>query len=280
MGATETDLVSAPLAELRPDDAAAGLALSEEAGWNQTLEDWASLLRLGRGFGVVGAEGRIVASGIALPYPSGLGWIGMVIVHGPYRRRGLATRLIEHTVAELRELGLVPFLDATPAGRAVYERMGFRPVDALTRWRGPGGGDATPLPALDEVAGIAELDLVAFGSDRTLLLADLLGRRGALSRHDPGGNGFLLARPGRTATYVGPVVAADARTACELLSSALAAVSGPVVIDVPDRQSEVAALLAGRGFEVERHLTRMALERETGFGDPRLVFAIAAPELG
>jgi GNAT superfamily N-acetyltransferase len=281
MAPTEADVGLAPLVELQQADAAAGFALSEEAGWNQTVEDWQLLIRLGRAFGVEGPEGRLVATGLALPYPSDFGWIGMVIVHGPYRRRGLATRLMERTIGELRDRGLVPFLDATPAGRPVYERMGFRPVDALTRWRGRGGGGPSEaLPPLAAVRDIAELDLVAFGADRSAFLADLLSRQGAVSRRDPAAEGFLLARPGRAATYVGPVVALETATALRLLQSALAAISGPVVIDVPDRQAEVTNLLAGHGFRAERPFTRMALDHESGFGDPALVRAIAAPELG
>ena len=201
MAPTEAEAGLAPLVEMQETDVPAGFALSEEAGWNQTAEDWSLLIRLGRAFGIPGSEGRLVATGLALPYPSAFGWIGMVIVHGPYRRRGLATRLMERSLAELRDRGLVPFLDATPAGRPVYERMGFRAVEALTRWRGQGGGpEAHDLPPLVDVAEIAELDRAAFGVDRSAVLADLLARKGALSRRDPGGDGFLLARTGRTAT--------------------------------------------------------------------------------
>ncbi len=281
MAPTEAEAGLAPLVEMRETDVPAGFALSEEAGWNQTAEDWALLIRLGRAFGIPGSEGRLVATGLAMPYPSAFGWIGMVIVHGPYRRRGLATRLMERSLAELRDRGLVPFLDATPAGRPVYERMGFRAVEALTRWRGQGGGpEAHDLPPLVDVAEIAELDRAAFGVDRSAVLADLLARKGALSRRDHGGDGFLLARTGRTATYVGPVVARETGASLRLLESALAEISGPVLVDVPDCQAEVAGLLAERGFEPERPFTRMALDQDTGFGDPALVRAIAAPELG
>jgi len=204
----------------------------------------------------------------------------MVIVHEPYRRRGLATRLMERTIAELRGRELIAFLDATPAGQAVYERMGFRPVDALKRWRGQGGGSGgDELPTLGGVEEIAELDLAAFGTDRSAFLADLLARPGALSRHEPGG-GFLLARSGRTATYIGPVVARETETSLRLIESALAAVAGPVLIDVPDRQTEITRLLTRRGFEAERPFARMALEHDSGFGETALVRASAAPELG
>jgi GNAT superfamily N-acetyltransferase len=271
----------AGLVEMGEADVPAGFALSEEVGWNQTVEDWSLLVRLGRGFAVTGSEGGIVATAVAFAYPSGFGWIGMVIVHGPYRRRGLSTRLMERTIVELRDRGLVPMLDATPAGQPVYERMGFRAVRALSRWRGEGGGAAAPvLPPVEDVRDIAELDRAAFGADRSAVLADLLGRQGAGSWLDPAGGGYLLSRPGRTATYAGPFVARETETALGLLDSALARISGPVAIDLPDEHSELAQLLTGRGFQRERPLTRMALEHDTPFGEPSLVRAIAAPELG
>ena len=123
---------------LGEDDLEWALALSEEAGWNQVAADWLLMLRLGSGFAVRDG-GRVVATSLALPYPPAFGWVSMVLVHEPYRRRGLATRLVERAMAVLRGDGLLPVLDATPAGAEVYGRMGFRPVGNLLRWRGTGG---------------------------------------------------------------------------------------------------------------------------------------------
>ena len=260
-------------------DISAGLALSQEAGWNQTAEDWAMMIRLGRSFAVSGDGGRLVATALALPYPPDFGWISMVLVHGPYRRRGLGSRLLQRAIAALQERGLVPFLDATPVGRPVYERIGFRPIEPLTRWRG--GGNGRTLPTLEQgLHDVAGLDREAFGADRSLILADLLGRSGAMSLRDPDTGGFLLTRPGRTATHLGPVVAQETTTALDLLRTAIAALPGPLLIDVPDRESEVTQLLSRRGFQPERPFTRMALGREAGFGNPALIRAIAGPELG
>ena len=285
MARTEGDaLLDAPLVEMRRADVAAGLALSREAGWNQTAEDWSLLIRLGRAFAVAGPDGHLVATAVALPYPPTHGWVGMVLVHGPLRRRGLGTRVLERAIAELRGRGLVPFLDATPAGRQVYERMGFRPIEALTRWRGDGGGGPArvPFPPVlpQDLRGAAELDLSAFGADRSPVLADLLGRERAASWRDPVTRSFLLSRPGRRATYLGPLVARETETALALLEAGLAGISGPLMIDVPDRESDLTRLLSSRGFRPERPFTRMALGRESGLGDRALLRAIAAPELG
>jgi GNAT superfamily N-acetyltransferase len=264
-------------------DSSAAAKLSDEAGWNQTAEDWALMIRLGHAFGVPGPDGRIVATALALPYPPRFGWISMVLVHGPYRRRGLATRLLERSVAELSEHSLVPFLDATPAGQAVYERLGFGAVSALTRWRGLGRGRAQralPLLATSDLGVLGKLDEAAFGADRSQVLADLLRRGSPVALRDPAGEGFLLSRAGRTATHVGPVVARETETALALLDDALDAIAGPALIDVPDRETELAELLRHRGFEPERSYVRMALGRESAFGDEALVHAIAGPELG
>ena len=281
MARTEADVAAAPIVELEHADVPAACALNAEAGWNQTADDWSGLIALGRGFGIHADGAGLVATATAFPYPSGFGWIGMVLVHTPFRRRGLASRLMERAIDELRARGLVPFLDATPAGQPVYERMGFRPVAALARWRGKGSGGQPPdaVRPLADVGQVAELDLAAFGADRSALLEALARREGALALHDPAG-GYLLARPGRKAAYVGPLVAREPAVAVRLLESALARVSGPVYVDVPDAQDTVREALARLGFEAERPFTRMALEHDTAFGDPTLVHAIAAPELG
>jgi hypothetical protein len=65
-----------------------------------------------------------------------------------------------------------------------------------------------------------------------------------------------------------------------LLSDALDAVAGPVLLDVPEHSTAVAAHLAGRGFTQERPYIRMALDRDAIAGTPALVHAIAGPELG
>lgn len=273
--------LEAPLVELGPADVRSAAALSNEIGWNQLEADWALMIALGEAFGLADREHGLVATGLALPYPPSFGWVSMVLVHAAWQRRGLGTLLLSRVVDELRERGLVPFLDATPAGRALYEPLGFRAVEPITRWRGAGhGGNGGSLPQVPEAAAIAELDRAAFGADRSAILADLLAREGALSLIDPGGRGFLLTRPGRAATQLGPVVASGECAALDLVAGALDGIAGPALIDVPDREDGLSDLLRERGFEPERPFTRMALGRDTAFGEQALVRAIAGPELG
>src|SRR5262245_55558398 len=105
-------------------DIAGCVALSAEAGWNQTADDWRIFLDLGSVTGIERA-GRLIATAAILPYAPRFGWISMVLVTASERRRGLARWLLRHCVDELVRGKLVPVLDATPAGRAVYVGLGF-----------------------------------------------------------------------------------------------------------------------------------------------------------
>ena len=51
-----------------------------------------------------------------------------MLVLPEYRRGGLGTQLLKRCVEALDREGRVPVLDATPAGRPIYQAMGF-PVE-------------------------------------------------------------------------------------------------------------------------------------------------------
>ena len=103
------------LGRLEPDKADNCVALSAEAGWNQTDADWRLMLRLGAGVGFFIGDGTLVATAIALPFGDRFAWIGMVLVSTPYRHRGLATRLMENRLTYCKSMGLPAVLDATDA---------------------------------------------------------------------------------------------------------------------------------------------------------------------
>ena len=69
--------------------------LSTEAHWNQNEADWRFFLSKGIVFGVRDGAGRLIATAALLPYSSGNAWISMVLVTESWRRRGLATRLVD-----------------------------------------------------------------------------------------------------------------------------------------------------------------------------------------
>ena len=133
-GSSEPELSELRQLDLTRAHAAAGFALSTRIGWNQALPDWDYMLAAGEGVGLTAPDGALVATAMALPY-GGFAWICMVLVDPAYRRQGLATRLMDAVVARQVAAGRVPGLDATPDGREVYRRIGFRDHYRLGRYR-------------------------------------------------------------------------------------------------------------------------------------------------
>lgn len=262
-------------------DVEAGMALSTEAGWNQTRDDWRFFIEHGAGLGCREASGRLIASAAALPYDGPFGFIGMVLVTSEFRRRGIATALVDRCIAELRGQGLTPVLDATAAGAEVYRRQGFLPQFRFDRWEGTvSGASAMARDDEPEAAPLAELDAEVFGARRPGLLADFLGRDGTRIARAEAGDGFAMVRRGRRALQAGPVVAGSEAAALVLLQRLLVGVRGVVFIDVPSIWRGLASWFADQGFVVQRSFTRMAHGRTTAFGLPQRLFAVAGPEFG
>jgi hypothetical protein len=273
-----------PLVLMGEPDMAGCMALSAEAGWNQVPEDWMLFMRHGAVFGLPGDDGRPVASGAILPFSAAFAWVSMVLVTAARRRQRVGTGMLETCCAELKRRGLVAVLDATPAGERVYRPLGFVPQFGLTRWQGQGGGAAAPAGLrpmrAGDLAAAIEADEQAFGARRDFLLRSFFARAPQLAFVTADGASFALARPGRIATQIGPIVAAGEEAAAVLLTAALGAASGPVFLDVADRWQHLGALLRERGFTVQRPFMRMALGRSAAFGDSARSFVIAGPEFG
>jgi len=254
------------------------VALSKAANWNQNEADWRLMLELGQGLGLSLADGTLIASTLVLPYGD-FAWISMVLVHPAHRRQGHASRLLRVAISDLRSMGLTPILDATPAGREVYRQEGFRDTWTFKRFH-----LAQPLRASGDAEPIADwsrllpLDAEAFGADRSTLLRSLAARLppAALSHPD----GFVLAREGREAQQIGPLIARDETTAMALLQSALAAVATPLYVDVVDHAPKVQQWLLAHGFSFERPFTRMVHGADRAPGNEKLVYLVAGPELG
>jgi hypothetical protein len=191
---------------------------------------------------------------------------------------------MEAALGYLRERGVATVkLDATPAGRPLYERLGFQPEGVLERQEGELSGEAGGMTsgAWEEVAA---LDRAAFGADR----GQLMRRRIAdapvplLVAWGPGGvAGYALARVGARAGYIGPVVAADLPAARALVLAAGAALGGGAVfIDVDPAFPGATDLVRDAGLARQRELLRMRLGPPTACGGPLRVFAIAGPAVG
>jgi GNAT superfamily N-acetyltransferase len=280
MGATDLAL---EIEELSIADAPAGLALSDEAGWNQTLDDWRCFLGQGTVFGMRDAEDRVIATAALLPAPP-VTWISMVLVSAKWRRRGLANALMTHCIETARARHLEPWLDATPAGAAVYRPIGFAEKGLnLARLRRTSDGGAAPLKRAASAASLRNLldaDRRGMGFDRGGLIREFADRAGS-SIHETG-DAIALVRAGRKARQIGPVYAQDESAAIGLLDRILNAEAGSLLVDLSTAHSQAHASLLSRGFVFERPFARMRFgggaPQATG-GSAELI-AVAGPEFG
>jgi GNAT superfamily N-acetyltransferase len=259
---------------LTDDDLEAAVALSTEAGWNQTPADWRRLLELAPGGCLAGrVGGRLVATTTVVGYqpvrptPVAARWIGMVLVARAWRRRGFGTAMLRHALATVAEPHTVG-LDATDLGRPLYLGLGFVDVAPFDRWAGRLRAVAAPArpaitlqrldpAALDEAVA---LDRRACGLDRSLLLRRLAtehGTSGWLARAGDRPVGLACLRPGREHWHLGPVVAEDSAVLAAVLNAAAGQLPAASVLVEAPRIEPIAALLAAAGLRVHRRLTRM-----------------------
>ena len=278
--------------ELSVADSGRGYLLSTEIGWNQTEADWSYMLTNGPGLGLADTNGKLVASAVALPY-GGFGWVCMVLVAPDWRRKGLATTLMNGVIELLQADGIVPGLDATPDGREVYRQIGFLDVYGLERLIAEHADIAAATPEGTELGPLSEHDMDAvaafdapiFAGDRAALLRHLRSRepsRATGAWENGKLTGYVLARDGRTWTQIGPVIAADSQTAMALVAAAAQGGTGPdgILIDVMDYQDVVVSWLKAGGFEFQRPYIRMLHGTDQPLDSKEYVFSPAGPELG
>jgi hypothetical protein len=245
------------------------------------------MLGAGSSFGYVDPGNRLVASGLTVDFP-GYAWISMILVTPDWRRQGLATRLMQNCVDAIGARRLVPALDASPEGREVYLRLGFRDAGTLTRlvgdlrdlaWEAPRG--IAPLAGAD-LPEIATYDARSSGTDRAALLRHLHGRlpeAAFVARRGGAIAGFVTARRGRMSSQIGPLVADDDATALALLAAAGRAAGGPVCLDLFDQRSGMRSWLDARGFVPVTRFIRMVLGPADIFPAGHRTCIIAGPEL-
>ena len=263
---------------LRVEDIPAALQISAQAGWNQTEEDWRTLLELSPdGCLAMEVDGHLAATTTLLCYGCRLAWIGMVLTKGEYQRRGLARTLLANALERAEMMGIETIkLDATEQGRPLYERFGFRVEREIERWSRTGDNGA-PLPASLASAGKPwhDLDSAIFGADRSQLL-DTLARRNppvAIS------NSYLFSRPGRVTSYLGPYISEDPGTARRMIEECIQSASCGWSWDLFPENRDAVEIARDFGFSAQRHLVRMARGRELR-GKQNAIYAIAGFELG
>ena len=265
-------------------DLEAAVALSTEAGWNQTAADWRRLLDLAPHGCLAGRlDGRLVATATRVDYAGAARWIGMVLVASAWRGQGFGTAMLE------RAVGVGPCgLDATDLGRPLYLRLGLADVAPIDRWvgtlqpRGHPPGRVEPLGGRRFLAAL-EFDRRACGVARTELLGRLaaeLDVRQWVALEGDRVVGLATLRPGREHWHLGPITCEDSSVLQLLLAAAANHLGqGSVLVDAL-RDDERSAVLAACGLRVQRRLMRMTRPASQGMLMGTAVAAATAFEWG
>jgi GNAT superfamily N-acetyltransferase len=266
--------------KLTAADIPAAVQLSTEAGWNQTTEDWRTLIELTpEGCLAIEVDGELGATTTLLCYGQRLAWIGMVLTRMRHRGRGFARCLMTQALGCADQLQIETVkLDATDQGRPLYEKLGFRCEQAVERWWRTGEAGRVSASGTDQQPSHVwrDVDLRAFGADRSQLLSKLAGRNPPLSL----GNSYLFIRPGRLASHLGPCVSQASESARSLVERALQKPSvGGWCWDLLYANAHAVALARALGFTPKRHLTRMVRGKEQ-HGNEEMIYATAGFELG
>lgn len=262
-------------------------------GWNPGLQDAGAFHAVDpAGFLVGLLDGRPVASLSVVRYPGRFGFLGFYIVRPEARGRGYGWRLWQ---AGLRHLeGCTVGLDGVVAQQENYRKSGFALSHRNIRFggtlpdgeAGPDGGaggttlvDARTVP-FDRLTA---LDAELFPAPRPGFLANWIALPGATALAAVSGGevtGFGVIRPCHSGFKIGPLYAADAGVARDLvLALGRAAGEGPVFLDVPEPNGAGLRMAEELGLSPQFETARMYLGPAL-LTDLGRVFGITSFELG
>jgi ribosomal protein S18 acetylase RimI-like enzyme len=278
--------------EMKTSDLPDALDLVEAVGWNQTARDWNLFLTGKNNTSLVAeAEGQIVGTVASIQYGREVAWISMMIVAEAFRGRGISKLLLNTLIGRLRShaSGTIK-LDATPAGRPVYLKLGFREEYVIHRFIHDRLPEPKHLPGHDLVHSLTRQDRLAaikldrhiFGAERQALVDRLHNESPAcvIKREDQIA-AYAFGRKGRMYDQIGPVGGERFEDIRPLLSVFMQALAGrAVVVDVPADKTALIEWLRELGFVHQRFLYRMFLEKNRAPGRLESLYCIAGPEFG
>ncbi|HTE62182.1 MAG TPA: GNAT family N-acetyltransferase [Solirubrobacteraceae bacterium] len=266
------------ITRLAPEDLDACLELAADREWRPERRKWALLFEVGEVFGIRDPAGGLAGSVTLTRYGPDLAIVSMMLVASRFDGRGLGRRLMTHVLAQAGDATV--FLYATPLGRALYAKVGFRALGSVTTSvgrfaAGPTGG--TRAAAERDRDAILALDAGAIGADR----ADVLSRYFTLAEQlrvierDGAVRGFAAAAANVDNVVVGPLVAPDLDAARTLIADVASAIDAPVRLDLDHRHDGLLEWARERGV-MPRNDTWLMVhgERELPGARDRLILPV------
>jgi len=242
--------------DMRRDDVDAAVSLATAQGWRDRRSFYDLVFRTSSCQPIAGVlGGRVIATGLAT-VNGPVGWLGAVAVEAGVRRRGIGRAITEELCRRLRAAGCATLsLEATDAGRPLYERMGFRPFTTYHQLQADHLADPPAVPAGARVRrvepadlpAVFELDRLATTEDRSAPLAVLAEAGGWVLERESAVRGFLL--PAERA--YGPIVAPRFEDGLLLLDlhRHVVPAGGHVRAGIPEEHAAAWRELVARGWQ-------------------------------
>jgi GNAT superfamily N-acetyltransferase len=272
------------------NDIAAGLRLSTIEGWNQTESDWRFLIEDPDSICLAAViDDKVIGTTTAIIYSNQLAWIGMVLVDQNYRGAGVARSLLTNILSRLHHLPSIK-LDATAAGREVYQKLGFKDQYLVVRMHRPAitftDTDDTHIHKIkrDEISRIISFDENVFGVARPRLINYIIDEadgKAWLTKSSEAVIGFCIVRRGSKYHHIAPVIAETTEDAKLLIGKALKELDKEnVIIDVLMDKTDLIQWLTSIGFSKQRHFIRMYKDLNILGEKTNYHFSICGPEFG
>jgi GNAT superfamily N-acetyltransferase len=223
------------------EDVGFGETLVIQSNWNQTPSDWLRFLELQpNGCFIATLSGQLAGTATTCVFDR-VGWIAMVLVDARFRRQGVGRALLMHALSFLDNQGTESIrLDATSLGEPLYRSLGFAPQFKLARFSGSAarhfGHPRNIRAQAHDLQELLALDQQVVGYNRSSLLKELC-KHGSNSLATYGTDlaigGFVITRPGRLASQIGPCIANSAEVGETLIEQAISGCVDEVFIDIP-----------------------------------------------
>jgi GNAT superfamily N-acetyltransferase len=239
------------ISRLAYEDLDACLELAADREWQPEWRKWALLFEVGEVYAIRDPAGGLAGSVTLTRYGPDLAIVSMMLVASRFGGRGLGRRLMTHVLAQAGDATV--FLYATPLGRPLYEKLGFRSISTVTtsvgRFTAPAAAGGTRPAQERDLDAILALDAAANGVDRSELLTGyfrLAEQLRVLERH--GAVRAYAAAAGNVDTVVvGPLIAPDLDAARALISDVAGAIDAPVRLDLDQRHDGLLEWAEQRG---------------------------------
>ena len=222
-----------------------------------------------------------------------LGWLGLLIVEAEYRRKGIATQLMNKAIDYLSQHGAQTIkLEAATHVSELYRKLGF--IDEYGSLRlsktvkkpAPQKKDGSTAITKENINKIATFDKKYFGADRTKVLTSLFTENPqlCLASYDKATiEGYLMCRKAENGYNLGPFVCnpENTQTAKNLLQAGMNSLGNTTLyVGVPETNKNAVDLLTGHGFTQYSRSIRMRLGPELTNEKIRGIFAIGGPMKG